>query len=314
MTRIVYLRGLLALFFLCYSTVTYGADTTPPTTISTLPAPGSVVSNLTQITFTFSQPVVGVEPDDLQVNGDGAAAVTGLGGTNFTFTFTQPPAGTVFLYWDVDHGITDQAGNAFQEGGSWTYSLVDSVAPTTLRISPPAVITVRRLNQLEIIFSEPVVNVDATDLLINGQPVSSVTGAGAGPYLFSFPEPAQGPVNVSWNSAHGITDLAGNPFAGSGWTLTLDANAAASDVIINEFLPSNISTNGLKDEDGQFSDWIELYNRSANAVNLAGWSLTVDPANLGQWFFPATNIGPGKFLVVFASAKDRRVPGARLHT
>src|SRR5689334_14697644 len=73
------------------------ADTTPPTIISTNPAPGTVLSNFTQITFVFSEPVVGVEPDDLQINGDGAASVNGIGGTNFTFSFTQPPAGTVYF-------------------------------------------------------------------------------------------------------------------------------------------------------------------------------------------------------------------------
>src|SRR5438552_11726896 len=92
----------------------WAADTTPPTIISTNPAPGTVLSNFTQITFLFSEPVVGVEADDLQINGDGASTVTGTGGTNFTFAFTQPPAGTVYLYWDADHGITDQAGNPFQ--------------------------------------------------------------------------------------------------------------------------------------------------------------------------------------------------------
>src|SRR6266513_2969118 len=94
----------------------HAADTTPPAVLTVSPAPGSTVSNLSQIQFVFSEPVVGVEPDDLQVNGDGTADVVGVGGTNFTFTFTQPPAGAVYVYWDVDHGITDQAGNAFQEG------------------------------------------------------------------------------------------------------------------------------------------------------------------------------------------------------
>src|SRR4051812_50170857 len=121
MSRIVYFRGLLALFFLCYITVTRGADTTPPTTLSTVPAPGSIVSNLTQITFLFSEPVVGVEPDDLQVNGDGATAVTGIGGTNFTFTFTQPPAGRGFFFLGVGPWVPDPGGKAFPGGGVGGY-------------------------------------------------------------------------------------------------------------------------------------------------------------------------------------------------
>src|SRR3954471_25025349 len=315
MSRRLDLRAALAVVLISFAfTRAWGADTTPPTVLTTTPAPGSTVSNLTRITFIFSEPVVGVEPDDLQINGDGAADVTGIGETNFTFTFTQPPPGQVAIYWDVDHGITDQAGNAFQEGGSWIYNLVDSVPPGMALISPPPAITVKRLTQVEVTFSEPVFNVDAADLLINGQPASTVAGGAAGPYLFTFPEPAQGTVNFSWAAAHGIVDRGTNPFGGGLWSLTLNSNAVSGTVVINEFLTANVSTNGLRDEDGQYSDWIELYNRGSTAVNLSGWSLTDNPDVPGQWTFPATNIGPGQYLIVFASGKDRRIPGGRLHT
>ena len=52
----------------------------------------------------------------------------------------------------------------------------------------------------------------------------------------------------------------------------------------------------------------------AAAVNLDGWSLTDTAGNLTKWRFPATNLATGASLVVFASGKDRRVPGATLHT
>src|ERR1041385_3727118 len=77
---------------------------------------------------------------------------------------------------------------------------------------------------------------------------------------------------------------------------------AQSSVIISEFLAHN--TSGLVDEDGDFSDWIELYNGGATAVNLGGWYLTDDPANLTKWAFSSTNIAAKGFLVVFASGKD----------
>ena len=87
---------------------------------------------------------------------------------------------------------------------------------------------------------------------------------------------------------------------------------AQEDVTITEFLASNVG--GLVDEDGDSSDWIELYNASSNAVNLAGWYLTDDFNDLTQWAFPSTNIAAKGFLIVFASAKDRVVAGAPLHT
>ena len=87
---------------------------------------------------------------------------------------------------------------------------------------------------------------------------------------------------------------------------------AQDNVVISEFMASN--DRGLADENNEFSDWIEIHNAGTNTVNLFNWSLTDNAANLTQWQFPATNINAGQFIVIFASNKDRRVPGARLHT
>ena len=45
-----------------------------------------------------------------------------------------------------------------------------------------------------------------------------------------------------------------------------------------------------------------------------GWCLTDNAANLSKWSFPGVTLLPGDFLVVFASGKDRRIPGSELHT
>ncbi|HUL50956.1 MAG TPA: LamG-like jellyroll fold domain-containing protein, partial [Candidatus Nitrosotalea sp.] len=86
----------------------------------------------------------------------------------------------------------------------------------------------------------------------------------------------------------------------------------ASPVIITEFMADNSST--LADEDGSYDDWIEIQNISAGTVNLDGWFLTDSQSDLARWRFPATNISAGAYLVVFASNKDRGVPGGNLHT
>ena len=86
----------------------------------------------------------------------------------------------------------------------------------------------------------------------------------------------------------------------------------AENVILSEFLTSNAG--GLLDEDGDSSDWIEIYNSGGSAVNLFGWYLTDDSNNLNKWTFPPTNLASHGFLLVFASGKDRTVPGAPLHT
>lgn len=86
---------------------------------------------------------------------------------------------------------------------------------------------------------------------------------------------------------------------------------AADDVVISEFAASN--SGGLQDEDGAYSDWIELFNRGTSVANLAGWGLSDNSGDRFKWQLPATNLASGSFLVVFASGKDRRVAGAPLH-
>ena len=83
-------------------------------------------------------------------------------------------------------------------------------------------------------------------------------------------------------------------------------------VIINEFMATNNAA--LLDEDGDSSDWIELWNTETVAVDITGWHLSDDPLNLSKWTLPAQVMSPNQFLVVFASGKDRSVPGAELHT
>ena len=87
---------------------------------------------------------------------------------------------------------------------------------------------------------------------------------------------------------------------------------ASAQLVITEFMASNGST--LKDEDNTYPDWIEIYNRTATNVNVGGWYLTDNAGNLTKWQFPATNLAPNAFMVIFADNKNRRVPGAPLHT
>ena len=93
---------------------------------------------------------------------------------------------------------------------------------------------------------------------------------------------------------------------------TNTAYVAPGAVIISEIMAANRST--LRDEDGEFSDWIELYNTTAYAVSLKGWHLT-DRADLPTlWTFPDVSISGHGTLLVFASSKNRAVAGSELHT
>ena len=75
-------------------------------------------------------------------------------------------------------------------------------------------------------------------------------------------------------------------------------------VVINEVMASNGST--LADEDGDFEDWIELYNTGNSAVDLSGWGLSDNYGSPFKWTFPeGTAIEAGAHLLVWASRKDR---------
>ena len=86
----------------------------------------------------------------------------------------------------------------------------------------------------------------------------------------------------------------------------------AGDLLITEFMAANDDT--LADADGDYPDWIEIYNAGALEQNLDDWALTDRADNLDKWRFPPMTIVPGEHLVVFASGKDRNDPAGELHT
>ncbi|HAB19596.1 MAG TPA: hypothetical protein DCE44_24585, partial [Verrucomicrobiales bacterium] len=84
------------------------------------------------------------------------------------------------------------------------------------------------------------------------------------------------------------------------------------DLLISEVMAVNRST--LVDSDGDFSDWIEIYNPHFQARNLGGWFLTDNFREPRQWEFPPVELGPGGFLIVYASGKNRTNRLDDLHT
>ncbi|MFA6455460.1 MAG: CotH kinase family protein [Bacteroidota bacterium] len=76
------------------------------------------------------------------------------------------------------------------------------------------------------------------------------------------------------------------------------STVAASSVVINEFMADNTT---IADPNGQFDDWVELYNPTAQSVVLTGKYLTDKPASLTKWKFtqPDLVLDPGKYLIVW---------------
>ena len=92
-------------------------------------------------------------------------------------------------------------------------------------------------------------------------------------------------------------------------SLTLAA-ASAQDVRITEFLATNVT--GIVDEDITHQPWIEIWNPGTSAsVAMSGLKLSNGTT---MWTFPVVSIPPDERIVVWASAKNRTVTTAPLHT
>ena len=294
----------------------YRPDKSPPKVASIDPPPGNV-SLLREITIRFDEEVTGVDADDLWLNGDPAVNLRG-GKTKWTFTFAPGDFGEATLSWNPDHGIADTARppNRMDAAAAAThrYRIVDDMPPTLATILPPPGSTVRGLSRVRLFFSETIRGLEAADLRVNGQAPASIAGVASGPWQIEFPPAANGLVTIAWVADHGVTDYAAEPnrLAAEGWHYNVDADHDFGQVVINEFLAAN--RDGLKDEEGEAGDWIELRNNGSATVNLDGWSLSDDETKPGKWVFPAVTLRPSATLVVHATGKNRRALGQALHT
>ena len=94
--------------------------------------------------------------------------------------------------------------------------------------------------------------------------------------------------------------------------VVFSAKLVAQEITINEVLASNKTT--ITDEDGEYSDWIEIYNYGTTEVDLNDFGLSDDTEKPFKWVFPSTKLAPNSYLIIWASDKDRTVSGSPLHT
>ncbi len=75
-------------------------------------------------------------------------------------------------------------------------------------------------------------------------------------------------------------------------------------LMINEVVPSPRS--GLRDEDGELSDWIELYNAGTKDIKLGNYALSDNETKPVKWPFPKDAVIPaGGYYIVFCSGKNK---------
>jgi hypothetical protein len=86
--------------------------------------------------------------------------------------------------------------------------------------------------------------------------------------------------------------------------LILFCNDSFAQVVINE--GSNRNYSSIADENGEFPDWVELYNTGDDTAYLMNYSITDDIALPAKWVFPNIKLAPGEFRAVLCSGKDRK--------
>jgi len=283
------------------------------------PTPGTV-EMLDRVSVTFSVPVNGVSAADFLVNGVPATSHSG-GGRTYTFVFRQPPYGAVTVTWGPLHAIQDLGQpptrfDASVAGSNWSYDLVDPRPPAVDSVLPVPGTALRHLTSVQVVFNRPVTGVDSGDLRLDGVAALEVEGLGAGPYRFRFDAARSGQAQLAWTPGHGIRAEGDEArrFEGEGWSYPVSPLRPPPGVVLREILAENLS--GLKDEEGDPEDWIELFNGGDTEVDLAGWSLTNDPDLPDLWVFPSLVLPPSGSTLLWASAKDRtNQPTSRyLHT
>jgi hypothetical protein len=88
---------------------------------------------------------------------------------------------------------------------------------------------------------------------------------------------------------------------------------AAETVVINEFMASN--SGQIRDPQGQYDDWVEIYNYGTDTVDLAGMYLTDDLSFPAKWRIAgdspnATIVSAGGYLLIWA---DNNIEDRGLH-
>jgi hypothetical protein len=85
--------------------------------------------------------------------------------------------------------------------------------------------------------------------------------------------------------------------------LNKSVHAAEVTLVINELMASNNTS--IQDPQGQYDDWIEVYNYGVNAVDIGGMYLTDNPSSPTKWQVPGNNpavttITAGGYLLIWA--------------
>lgn len=99
----------------------------------------------------------------------------------------------------------------------------------------------------------------------------------------------------------GLALTAGGIIVVAGILVTRLSNPPLPDVVLSEVMTSN--ANHAADEDGDFPDWVELWNTTTRAIPLSEYRLVKNGED--SWGLPDIVLRPDARILVYASSKDR---------
>ncbi len=225
------------------------------------------------------------------------------------------------LATDVSYGRSPEASGAFSVPAVASPGRATPIVPE-IAIAADGPVTEGGTATLTISAAPPpsgdlVVGVQVTqgrdqDYLPASLPTSTTVPAGASEALLGIQIPndtvdePNGLLTVTLASGHGY--VVASPGSASLTVRDDDANPAAAAVVINELMASNGNT--VADPQGEYDDWIELFNTTASAIDLSGMYLSDRRDRPKKWQFPeGTSIGAGGRLLVWADDDSGDSPG-----
>ena len=192
--------------------------------------------------------------------------------------------------------------------------------PRVLAVSPPEGV-VYGLTNITVTFTKPVTDVQAGDLLLNGQPAVSAAGSGSN-YTFAYSQPSFGPVTASWSTNQAIHDLDTPPKsfapAGAAFQYALANNNAP--VIATRHPPAGTTVSNLTEIEVTFSKSItnveaaDLLINGVPATSAAGsgasYTFTFPQPAYGTVLLSWSATNGITDLEALPTAFDASVPGA----
>lgn len=83
---------------------------------------------------------------------------------------------------------------------------------------------------------------------------------------------------------------------------TIQPQIKPGDLVINEFMTNNVNT--AKNPQGDYADWVELFNPTKEDIHLKGIYFSDNIQDLNQWAFPDTVIASKSYMILWADKSE----------